>query len=53
MKDLMKNMKHLQMLKVYKKEKPKTMAYAHTERRKNGCPQPLVSFILLYSFLLI
>ena len=33
-KDLVKNMKHLQMLEVYKNEKPQTMILTGAERRK-------------------
>ena len=33
-KDLVKNVKHLQMLEVYKNEKPQTMTRAGAERRK-------------------
>ena len=33
-KDLVKNVKHLQMLEAYKNEKPQTMTPAGAERRK-------------------
>ena len=51
-KDLVKNMKHLQMIEVYKNKKNHKQRPLQGHRGgKNGCPQPLdiVSFILLYS----
>ena len=37
-KDLVKNMKHLQMIEVYKNEKPQTMTPTGAERRKMWLP---------------
>ena len=50
-KNLVKNMKHLEMLEVHKSDKPQTMTLAAAERRKSGCLQSLdmVSFPFLYS----
>ena len=52
-KDLVKNMKHLQMIEVYKNEKPQKMTPAGAERRKKWLPQKwlvLIFFFLIYIF---
>ena len=48
-KDLVKNMKHIQMIEVYKNEKPQTMTPAGAERRKKMVVLNLsVSLVLFY-----
>ena len=52
-KDLVKNIKHLQMIEVYKNEKPQKMTPAGAERRKKSLPQKWLLqffFFLIYIF---
>ena len=52
-KDLVKNMKHIQMIEVYKNEKPQTMTLTGAERRKKMVVLNLSSSLVLFYYIVL